>query len=181
MNEQVSDEAAVARVLGGDVESFGILMKRYRDRYFRFAYHLLGNREDAEDVLQEAFLRAYRSLRTCSDPTHFGSWLYTILINQCRTTGARRGARDRGNTGDLLLDSIPGEKNEMEGVEWREEVERALAKLPLEQREAFLLKHIEDLSYDEMAERTGDNVSALKMRVMRACEGLRIQLRGIET
>src|SRR4029078_13007702 len=93
--EGSSDGVIVARVLRGDVEVFRVLVNRYRDRYARYAFHMLGNREDAEEALQDAFTRAYRSLARCEDPERFGAWLFRILVNRCRTLGARRGRRAR--------------------------------------------------------------------------------------
>ncbi|HEY5062855.1 MAG TPA: sigma-70 family RNA polymerase sigma factor, partial [Gemmatimonadaceae bacterium] len=91
--EGSSDAVVVARVLRGDVEVFRVLVERYRDRFARYAYHMLGNREDAEEALQDAFTRAYRSLARCEDPERFSAWLFRILVNRCRTMGARRGRR----------------------------------------------------------------------------------------
>src|SRR3954464_7225999 len=88
-----SDAALVSRVLHGEVNAYAILVQRYRDRYARYAFHMLGNREDAEEALQDAFTRAYRSLARCEDPERFGAWLFRILVNRCRTMGARRGRR----------------------------------------------------------------------------------------
>lgn len=180
MSDQPSDQMVVGRVLAGDVESFGILVNRYRDKYFGIACRILGNREDAEDALQETFIRSYRSLGSCTDPARFGSWLYSILINQCRTSGTRRGMREKRNAGDMMLDSLPDEAATIQTGDLQQEVEFALARLTQDQREAFLLKHVEDLSYEEMSEITGDSISALKMRVKRAVEGLRIQLEKVQ-
>jgi len=168
-----SDAVIVARVLSGDVEAFRVLVERYRDRYARYAFHMLGNREDSEEALQDAFTRAYRSLARCEDPERFGAWLFRILVNRCRTVGARRGRRARTFVSDegALLEAAhdhPAERNA-----WREEIDRALQRLRPEQREAFLLKYVEDMGYDEMSQLTGVGVSALKMRVMRACDRLR--------
>ena len=91
--DRSTDAAIVARVLKGDVEAYGELVARYRDRYARYAQHMLGNREDAEEALQDAFTRGYRSLVRCEDPERFGAWLFRILVNRCRTLGARRGRR----------------------------------------------------------------------------------------
>src|SRR5438045_8933020 len=84
-----ADAELVTRVLHGDVNAYGALVSRYRDRLARYAVHMLGNREDAEEALQDAFVRAYRSLERCDDGARFGAWLYGILVNRCRTTGAR--------------------------------------------------------------------------------------------
>src|SRR5438105_12006417 len=90
-----SDVEAVRRVLGGDTDAYATLVARYRDRLARYAVHMLGNREDAEEALQDAFVRAYRSLERCDDAARFGAWLYGILVNRCRTTGARAAKRGR--------------------------------------------------------------------------------------
>jgi RNA polymerase sigma-70 factor (ECF subfamily) len=171
--ESSSDAPIVTRVLRGDVEAYADLVGRYRDRYARYAFHMLGNREDAEEALQDAFTRAYRSLARCEDPDRFGAWLFRILVNRCRTVGARRARRSRTFVADeaALLDA--SEEHPAERSAWSEEIERALARLRPEQREAFLLKYLEELGYDEMSRLTGAGVSALKMRVMRACERLR--------
>src|SRR6267378_1795885 len=90
-----SDAALVRRVRTGDTGAYADLVARYRDRLGRYALHMLGNREDAEEVLQDAFVRAYRSLARCDDPERFGAWLYGILVNRCRTAGARAARRAR--------------------------------------------------------------------------------------
>ncbi|MDB4877073.1 MAG: polymerase sigma factor, sigma-70 family [Gemmatimonadetes bacterium] len=171
--EGSSDAVIVARVLRGDVEVFRVLVERYRDRYARYAFHMLGNREDAEEALQDAFTRAYRSLARCEDPERFGAWLFRILLNRCRTMGARRGRRARTFVVDEVALLEAAEEHPAEQAAWREEIDRALQRLRADQREAFLLKYVEDLGYDEMSLLTGVGVSALKMRVMRACERLR--------
>ena len=171
--EGSSDGVIVSRVLRGDVDAYGVLVGRYRDRYARYAFHMLGNREDAEEALQDAFTRAYRSLARCEDPERFGAWLFRILVNRCRTLGARRGRRAKTFVVDegAILDAA--EDHPADRAAWREEIERALTRLRADQREAFLLKYVEDMGYDEMSQLTGVGVSALKMRVMRACDLLR--------
>ena len=168
-----SDAVIVARVLRGNVEAFRILVDRYRDRYARYAFHMLGNREDAEEALQDAFTRAYRSLARCEDPERFGAWLFRILVNRCRTAGARRGRRQRTFVSDDSALLAAAHEHPADQTAWREEIDRALDRLRPEQREAFLLKYVEDMGYDEMSQLTGVGVSALKMRVMRACDRLR--------
>ena len=170
---EMSDAAVVAQVLGGDVEAYAVLVSRYRPRLSRYAVRMLGNREDAQEALQDAFVRAYRSLGRCDDPERFGSWLFSILVNRCRTTGARSTRRARTFVSDEVATRSAAESHPAEQAAWREEIERALAQLDSDQREAFLLKHVEGLSYEEMAEITGAGVSALKMRVKRACDRLR--------
>ena len=171
--EASSDAAIVARVLRGNAEAFRELVERYRDQYARYALHMLGNREDAEEALQDAFTRAYRSLPRCEDPERFGAWLFRILVNRCRTAGTRRGRRARTFVTDDAALLGASEEHPEDSAAWREEIDRALQQLRPEQREAFLLKYVEELGYEEMSRMTGVGVSALKMRVMRACERLR--------
>ena len=171
--EASSDAAIVARVLRGNAEAFRELVDRYRDQYARYALHMLGNREDAEEALQDVFTRAYRSLARCEDPERFGAWLFRILVNRCRTAGTRRGRRARTFVTDDAALLGASEEHPEDRAAWREEIDRALQQLRSEQREAFLLKYVEELGYDEMSRMTGVGVSALKMRVMRACERLR--------
>ena len=97
-----SDADLVRRVLSGDVECYAVLVARYRDRFGRFATQMLGNREDAEEALQDAFVRGYRALARCEDPERFGSWLFRILVNRCRTHGAKRARREK----TIVLDEI---------------------------------------------------------------------------
>ncbi|OLC07879.1 MAG: hypothetical protein AUH34_00595 [Gemmatimonadetes bacterium 13_1_40CM_70_12] len=175
-----SDGELVRRVLAGDTGAYAMLVARYRDRLGRYAVHMLGDRQDAEEALQDAFVRAHRSLARCDDPERFGAWLYGILVNRCRTTGGRAARRARLFVRDdaaLSGAPLPGPA---ERAEWDDTVRWALGQLAPEYREAFLLKHVEDLEYEEMAQLTGAGISALKMRVKRAREQLQIIFREAE-
>lgn len=174
------DAVVIANVRAGDSSAFAVIVARYRTQFGRYAVRMLGNREDAEEALQDAFVRAFRSLETCEDPAKFGSWFFRILANRCRTAGARRGRRDRTFVRDDIALTDASEEHPAEREAWREEIERALKLLDDDQREAFLLKHVEDLGYEEMSELTGVGVSALKMRVKRACERLRAMLQEVQ-
>ena len=175
-----SDRVLVERVLAGETDAFALLVARYRDKYARYATRMLGNREDAEDALQDSFVRAYRSLARCEDRDRFGAWLFRILLNRCRTAGGRRVVREKRFVADESAIEGAATDHTADRTAWREEIDRALERLDEDQREAFLLKHVEDLSYDEMAEMTGVGVSALKMRVKRACDRLRVLLQEVE-
>lgn len=175
-----SDAEVVRRVLAGDTGAYAALVARYRDRLARYAVHMLGDLEDAEEALQDAFVRAYRSLQRCDDPARFGAWLYGILVNRCRTTGARAARRGRMFVRDhAAISNVvhPGATDQNDG---EDAVRWALTRLAPEYREAFLLKHVEDLEYGEMSQLTGAGISALKMRVKRAREQLQVLLREAE-
>jgi RNA polymerase sigma-70 factor (ECF subfamily) len=164
-----TDAEYVRRVLAGESAAFAGLVARYRDRLGRYAVRMLGNRADAEDALQETFVRAYRSLGSCTDPDRFGAWAFGILVNRCRTIGAQRARRERVQVADeaaVLRAAASDDPTDRRAL--REAITAALARTPPMLREAFLLKHVEDLSYEEMAEVTGASVPALKMRVLRA-------------
>jgi RNA polymerase sigma-70 factor (ECF subfamily) len=167
-----SDATLVAATQAGDLAAFAELSRRYRDRYMRFAVRMVGGHDDAEDALQSAFIRAYRAIDRCRDPSRVGAWLYQIVANECRSLAIRRARRERRIVRDELAlqttaSAEPAEQDLLEDVEY------ALAQLDVDQREAFVMKHVEQLSYEEMAEITGDGISALKMRVKRACARLR--------
>ena len=172
--KDMSDDAAdVQRVLAGDVDAYAALVDRYYDRCARFAIRMLGNRDDAEDALQVTFLRAYRALHRYQERDRFSAWLYRILANQCRSIAARRAHRERVFVREeAVLLNAPDRGGDWTGEE-DDFVQHVLGELDPLLREAFLLKYIEELSYEEMSEMTGVGVSALKMRVKRACDRLR--------
>jgi RNA polymerase sigma-70 factor (ECF subfamily) len=174
-----TDAWLVASVIAGDLGAFEALVHRYRDAYTRYAVRMLGSPADAEDVLQGVWMRAFRNMSACREPEKFGAWLYQIVVNECRTFVTRRARRDQRFSGDdTALDRIAAAPAPDGSL--REEIQRALDTLPVEQREAFVLKHVEQLEYDEMAELTGAGVSALKMRVKRATDRLRELLEGAQ-
>jgi len=175
-----SDAELVRRIRAGDTGAYGALVSRYRDRLGRYAVHMIGDREDAEEALQDSFVRAYRSLARCDDPARFGAWLYGILVNRCRTTGARAARRRRMFVHDAQALDLAAHADRADRLDWTDAVDRALARLAPDYREAFLLKHVQDLEYEEIAELTGAGVSALKMRVKRAREKLQKYLREAE-
>ena len=168
----MTDGALVRRTLDGDARAFTELVDRHAAACLRFATRMLGDKSDAEDVAQETFLRAHKALESYDDQLPFRTWLFSILINRCRTAMSRRMRRDRR----VVLDHEALERSSVEpaqeSVELREELNWAIAALSPEQREAFLLRHIEQLSYEEIMNLTGAGMSALKMRVKRACERL---------
>ena len=162
----------------GDVRAFATLVDMYYARCLRFALHMLYNRLDAEEAVQDTFVRVYRALPKYREDASFEAWLFRILANRCRSAGSRvRRHDDFMKYGDVP-DRPSGVYHDAT-LAWREEIELALAALPIEQREAFLLRHVEDLSYDEMSRATGVGVSALKMRVKRACDALRNALNEV--
>ena len=175
--ETGADARIVRRVLAGDVEAFALLVDRHHARCLRVATHLLADGDDAEDAVQEAFVRAYRHLGSYRERDRFGAWLLRVVVNQCRTHAAkeRRWSSPPGvSDAELLASTASEDHSEIESR--REELAFALAQLDPAQREAVVLRFADELSYDEMAIITGVGVSALKMRVQRACARLRALL-----
>jgi RNA polymerase sigma-70 factor (ECF subfamily) len=173
----MTDAMLVRRVLDGDTAAFTTLVDRHAAACTRFATRMLGNREDAEDATQETFLRAYRSLARYEERQAFRTWLFQILINRCRTAAVRRERRHRMFLVDDDAVASASVRPAAEASDLRAELQRVVDALDPDQREAFLLKHVEQLSYDEMAAATGVGVSALKMRVKRACDRMQWMLR----
>lgn len=168
----VTDREVVARVLSGNTDEYALLVERHQARLARYALRMLANAQEAEEAVQDSFIRAYRSLAKCEDPERFGAWIFQILVNRCRTRAKASKARSA-----RFIEEDPETEPRVphpEGARaWREEIDRALAELPADQREAFLLKYVEELSYEEINGITGASISALKMRVKRAAERLK--------
>ncbi len=168
------DGEIVRRVLDGEVELFGVLVERYRAEFARYAAALVGDPDRAADAMQEAFIRAYRSLASCRDLKRVKAWFFRILTNQCHDQRTRR-RRETPLEGHDQPARGRADAQVLQG-ELREAIERALDRLTPEQREAFVLRHIDGKSYEEMAAVLGTGVDALKMRVYRARDALRQQL-----
>jgi RNA polymerase sigma-70 factor (ECF subfamily) len=172
--------ALIARAKRGDALAFGELVNVYYQRCLRFALNMLGNREDAEEVVQDTFVRVHRALDRYDESQRFEPWLFRILANRCRTMRARERRHSRFLSYGDAPDHHASTPNPENGSLWRDELHRAIALLPKEQREAFLLRHVEGLGYEDISAATGDGVSALKMRVKRACDFLRARLQEVE-
>ncbi len=165
-----SDLARAART--GDPSAFTELVRRHYDECRRYAERMLGRREDAEDVLQESFLRAHRGLSGYREQEQFRAWLFRIVVNRCRTFAGRRRTRER------LIDPGPPPDGADAGdavasFALRDALQHALDRLDPREREAVLLHDGVGLDYEAMATLTGAGVSALKMRVARGRAALR--------
>jgi RNA polymerase sigma-70 factor (ECF subfamily) len=176
---QPGDAELIGKILAGEREVYAVLVTRYQDTMVRHAAGMVGDRDAAADLVQDTFVKAYTRLDTC-DPDRFAAWIFRILRNRCKDWLKNR----RQQTAPLHDDAHAASERDDPGVELdRTELGRvvtaALMRLPPAQREAFLLKHVDGLSYEEMAERLDTGVSALKMRVMRAREALQEILKKV--
>lgn len=169
-----SDGAVVQAVLAGERDAFRLLVQRHQGLLYRHALRTIGSADDAADLVQRAFVAGFNKLERCEQPERVAGWLFRIASNLCKDflKDRRRQNVSLDDPDVIPIDwDTPGERAERREI--RDRVGSALAALVLEQREAFMLKHIEGYSYDEMAELTGASVSALKMRVARARDALR--------
>ncbi|MGH7426862.1 MAG: RNA polymerase sigma factor [Candidatus Methylomirabilaceae bacterium] len=166
------DGTVVRAVLAGDVEQYAVLVRRYQDRYARYATRMLGSVDAAEDAVQDALVRAYDQLARCRDPDNFAGWFFLILRNRCFAE-RRRDQRFTALDGAPDVAAVENTEVSLERRERARGIERALQSLTPEQRDVFVLKHVEELSYEEIAGRVGTTVAALKMRMHRAYDRLR--------
>ena len=173
-----SDSDVVARVLDGDRDAFRILVRRHQDMLYGHAMRMTGQSDVAADLVQESLVKAYTSLDRCRNPDRFGAWAFRIVANRCKDylKNVRRSNVALEDTGPMAGDMDP--EDDLEREELRGRLDGALARLPEDQREAFVMKHEEGRSYSEMAELVGMSVGALKMRVHRARETLQEMLEG---
>ncbi len=172
-----ADRDLVERVLAGEREPYAVLVRRYQQGLYRHALGMVLDGDAAADLVQDAFVKAYANLERCRDRSKFGTWVFRILRNRCLDYLKERRRQDLPLDDHRAFPAVEaGPESELERRSLRDALERALAKLPDAQREAFLLKHVQELSYEEMAEVVDASVSALRMRVLRAREMLQALL-----
>jgi RNA polymerase sigma-70 factor (ECF subfamily) len=180
-----TDEELVARATAGDLDSFNQLVTRWERPIYALAYRTLGREEDARDVVQEAFLRAYRGLRGFKGQAKFSSWLYRITLNLCRDW-IRRERRapvvqvPEGTDPIDLADQRASPTESVEDLVARREMSRAVARamtdLPEEQRMAILLKEYHGLTFQEIADMLECPLSTVKTRLYQGLSMLRRRL-----
>ncbi|TAK10687.1 MAG: sigma-70 family RNA polymerase sigma factor [Acidobacteria bacterium] len=181
----VSDEELVARAQAGDQESFNQLVNRWERPIYALAYRTLGREDDARDVVQEAFLRAFRGLKGFKGQAKFSSWLYRITLNLCRDW-MRRNRRaplvqvPEGEDATDMAEQIPSPAESVEVLVARREmsaaVAKAMAELPEEQRTAILMKEFHGLTFQEIAEALDCPLSTVKTRLYQGLTVLRRRL-----
>src|SRR5689334_12302685 len=179
-----SDEELVTRSIGGDAESFNQLVLRWERPIYALAYRVLGREEDARDVCQETFLRAFRALNGFKGQAKFSSWLYRIALNLCRDwiRRERRAPVVQAPEGVDIVE-LAGESTPSESIEdlvARREIGRAVARvmaeLPEEQRTAIILKEYHGLTFQEIADMLDCPLSTVKTRLYQGLTVLRRQL-----
>jgi RNA polymerase sigma-70 factor (ECF subfamily) len=183
-------EAAItlARARRGDADAFRSLVERHSRRVFQLAYRITGNEQDAEDIVQESFLRAYRQLGRFEARANFGTWLYRIVAN-CAVDSMRtkwhRHEHARRENDDGWMETAPAESPNPERLAESAEIQRRIASAldrlsPLE-RAAFTLRHYEGRSIEEIGATLHLGTSAAKHSVFRAVKKLRVALEPLRT
>jgi RNA polymerase sigma-70 factor, ECF subfamily len=174
VGDDAPDAEIVRAVLTGEVERYAVLVRRYRDRYARYAARMLGSLDAAEDAVQDAFVRAYDQLAQCREPGKFAGWFFLILRNRCFAERRRRTREGRPlEEQDEMVAARERPDGVVENAERARALQLALERLTPEQREVFVLKHMEGLPYEGISSVTGASVASLKMRMHRAYDRLR--------
>jgi RNA polymerase sigma-70 factor, ECF subfamily len=188
-----SDALAVERTLAGNRDAFRVLVERHSHNVFRLAYRMTGNQQDAEEVVQEAFLRAYQKLGQFEARANFGTWVYRIAANYAidrmrkkQKEDARREAPRAETTAgmeddpmDRVADEAPTPERLTQSIELRKQMEQALAALSHSERTAFVMRHWEGCGIEEIAAVLKSNSGAAKNTVFRAVQKLRLALQPI--
>jgi RNA polymerase sigma-70 factor (ECF subfamily) len=182
----MDDATAVAKARAGDEEAFRLLVERHSRALFKLAYRMTGNEHDAEDVVQDAFLKAYRSLDRFEERAQVGSWLYRIAANCAFDVLRRRQRRDSRleslDDGDEVHEPAahgPGPDRLALGGDVRRHVEAALERMSPRERAAFVLRHFEGRSVKEIEAALGIDTTSVKQSVCRAVRKAREVLRPL--
>jgi RNA polymerase sigma-70 factor, ECF subfamily len=169
-----ADQQIIASVLAGNREAFAVLVGRYSDPLYRHAVGMTGSPDVAEDILQASFIKAYNHLGEVRG--RFDAWLFRIVANGCKDWLKNIRRTHVSYDEDDQPSSYATPEEDLDRTELRTDLDGALASLAPSLREAFIMKHVEGRSYEEMAELLGTTVGALKMRVHRAREALQALL-----
>jgi RNA polymerase sigma-70 factor (ECF subfamily) len=180
----VVTEDVLSRARSGDHAAFRVIVEAHGRDVFRLAFRITGNEEDAEDAVQETFLRAYRKLDGFEARANFGTWLYRVTANTAIDVLRRRKRTSDRSTEieeeSLPMSIAPSQESRVFGRQVRERVEAALSCLSDLERSAFVLRHFQDMSLAEVSESLETSVNATKQALFRAVRKLRKSLAPIE-
>ena len=190
MGEREADQALVQRIQAGDQQAFGLLVTKYQRRLMRLIMRLVRNPAEAEEVTQEAFIKAYRALSSFRGESAFYTWLYRIGINAAKNWLVANGHRtstfadvdneeaEGYDSGELLRDQDTPEHILM-SRQIAETVNAAMDRLPEDLRIAVTLREIDGLSYEEIAQATNCPIGTVRSRIFRAREAIAEQLKPL--
>jgi RNA polymerase sigma-70 factor, ECF subfamily len=179
----------IKQVLKGDQNAYAEIVEIYKDKVFQLCYRMLGNRHEAEDMAQEAFIRAYVNIASFNINLKFSTWLYRIATNLCIDRIRKKkpdfylDAEVSGTDGLTMYSQVAAEtalpEEEVESIELQEIIQREISKLPEKYRSVIVLKYIEELSLNEISEILDMPLGTVKTRIHRGREALRHQLRNV--
>ncbi|MCX7984241.1 MAG: sigma-70 family RNA polymerase sigma factor [Bacteroidetes bacterium] len=183
--EREYEEQLISSAKDGNVQAFEALVRKYQKRVLNLAYLMIGDRDRAEDVTQDVFVKVYKKLHYYSKNTSFYSWLYRLTVNECIDELRKRKIRKVFSLDFLAEDGyerfysentseLP--TTEIYNREQREVIQKALQMISKEHREVLLLREYENYGYNEIAETLGISVQAVKSRIFRARQELRVIL-----
>lgn len=190
MNQRDVDAALVARVQRGDKRAFDLLVLKYQRKIMRLLSRMIRDPAEIEDVAQEAFIKAYRALPQFRGDSAFYTWLYRIAINTARNWQAANGRRPltssivetgEGETFDEIdnLTDISTPESMLASRQIAETVNAAMQSLPEDLRTAILLREIEGMSYEDIAQSMGCPIGTVRSRIFRAREAIASQLKSV--
>jgi RNA polymerase sigma-70 factor (ECF subfamily) len=172
MDQKIETEI-VAKVLKGDRKAYALLVEEYKSPLYNLAYRMTGNSEDADDLTQEAFIRAYQYLWRYDPRKKFFTWLYTIALNliknHLRKKNKKRNISEELSAYSLADNSSSPETKMIEA----QEISSCLLRLEYEIRALLIMKYQQELSFEEIAEITGKSLSAVKMSIYRGLDHLK--------
>lgn len=179
-----SELRLIERARGGERTAFDLLVDMHKGRAFALAFHFTGNAEDAKDLLQEAFIRAYVNIKNFRGGSNFYTWLYRILVNLCRDFWRKKRTRVKvlGDVPEPLseedemplepVDNVPGPGKILLNKEIREMVDEAVNMLPERQKAVFILRHVQGMKLEEIAGVINCSESTVKVHLFRATKSL---------
>jgi RNA polymerase sigma-70 factor (ECF subfamily) len=176
----LDDTTLVRRCLAGQTQAYGVLVDRYSARIINLAYAMIGDRHNAEDIAQDAFVRAYKGLSRFEKRAKFSSWLYQIALNLCKDY-LKAKSRHARSTDDEQLAALDGDPQQQAPrvvlqSELSDKMREAINKLPYLYRESFVLRHLQGLDYSDVAAITNVPADTVRVRAYRAREMLRQSL-----
>ncbi|WP_223596262.1 RNA polymerase sigma factor SigW [Neobacillus bataviensis] len=179
----------IKQVIKGDQDAFGEIVEIYKNSVYQLCFRMLGNKHEAEDVAQEAFIRAYVNIKSFNQDLKFSTWLFRIATNLCIDRMRKKkpdyylDAEVVGTEGLTMYSQIPSNtplpEKELESLELQETVQKEILKLPEKYRSAIVLKYVEELSLNEISEILDLPLGTVKTRIHRGREALRQQLRYV--
>ncbi len=192
MTEDINEQVLVQRAREGDLSSFSALVERYQERAVHIAYSCVGNYEDARDLAQDAFVKAYEGLPRFEEQSRFYTWFYRILVNTCKDFLKKRKLREyfpffSNQDGDEsesdiayeVIDKQRSASERLSDTELEFQVSEAMEQLPTQQRTAFALRYLEGFSLEAISQSMNVSVGGVKATLWQAIQKMRHSLKGL--